>query len=53
MKENGLTGIPGRMAARAVLVALGLRRKDELSKHFALMEGIWDAYSIYLGREKE
>lgn len=36
----------------ALIVALGMRRKDELSEHFAQMEGIWDAYSVYLGREK-
>ncbi len=36
----------------ALIVALGLRRKEELSEHFAQMEGIWDAYSIYLGRKK-
>ena len=37
----------------ALIVALGLRKKSELSKHFALMEGIWDAHSIYLGKTKE
>ena len=36
----------------ALIVALGLRRKDELSEHFELMEGIWDAYKVYLGKEQ-
>ncbi len=35
----------------ALVVALALRRKDELSAHFSKLEGIWDAYSVYINRE--
>ncbi len=35
----------------ALIVALGLRKKDELSEHFTLMEGIWDANKVYLDKE--
>ncbi len=35
----------------ALLVALGLQRKEELSQHFHQLEGIWDAYSVYLEEE--
>jgi DNA-binding MurR/RpiR family transcriptional regulator len=35
----------------ALLVALGLHRKEELSQHFHQLEGIWDTYSIYLEEE--
>lgn len=37
----------------ALIVALGLRRKEQLSEHFQFMEGIWEEYGVYLGREKE
>lgn len=37
----------------ALIVALGLRHKEELSEHFRLMEGIWDEYRVYVGRDKE
>ncbi len=36
----------------ALIVALGMHKKEELSRHFTQMEGIWDAYSVYLGRDK-
>lgn len=36
----------------ALVVALGVRRREELKEHFELMEGIWDDYGVYLGREK-
>lgn len=36
----------------ALIVALGLRRKKQLSEHFELMEGIWDAYSVYLNKDR-
>ena len=36
----------------ALIVALGLRRKEELSEHFRLMEGIWDEYRVYVGKER-
>ena len=35
----------------ALLVALGLHRKEELTQHFRQLEGIWDAYSVYLEEE--
>ena len=37
----------------ALIVALGLRRKEELSEHFRLMEGIWDEYRVYVGKDKD
>lgn len=36
----------------ALLVALALKKKDDLSRHFEKLEGIWDAYSVYINREK-
>ena len=36
----------------ALIVALGLRRRDELSEHFRLMEGIWDEYRVYVGKDR-
>ena len=36
----------------ALIVALGLRRKDQLSEHFRLMEGIWDEYRVYVGKDR-
>ncbi|MCQ2458381.1 MAG: MurR/RpiR family transcriptional regulator [Clostridia bacterium] len=35
----------------ALLVALGMRRKDALSEHFLRLENIWDTYQVYLGEE--
>ena len=37
----------------ALIVALGLRHQEELGEHFQLMEGIWDEYRVYVGRDKE
>lgn len=37
----------------ALVVSLGLHRKDELSQHFNRLEGIWDAYRVYLGEDDE
>ena len=36
----------------ALVVAVGLRKRDELSEHFRLMEGIWDEYKVYLGKDR-
>ncbi len=36
----------------ALVVAVGLRRRDDLSEHFRLMEGIWDEYRVYLGKDR-
>ncbi|MBR6027828.1 MAG: MurR/RpiR family transcriptional regulator [Clostridia bacterium] len=35
----------------ALLVALGLHRKEALSQHFRQLEDIWDTYKVYLGEE--
>ena len=35
----------------ALLVSLGLRRKDELSRHLTQLEEIWDEHSVYLEEE--
>ena len=35
----------------ALLVALGLSRKDELTHHLKQLETIWDTYSLYLEEE--
>ncbi|MBR1584098.1 MAG: MurR/RpiR family transcriptional regulator [Clostridia bacterium] len=37
----------------ALLVALALHKKDELNRHFEKLEGIWDAYSVYINRENQ
>ncbi len=36
----------------ALLVALGLRRKDALREHFSKLEALWDTYEIYAGESK-
>lgn len=35
----------------ALLVALGLHRKEALSRHFRQLESIWETYEVYLGEE--
>ena len=35
----------------ALLVSLGLHRKEALSQHFRQLEGIWDQYAVYLEEE--
>ena len=37
----------------ALLVALAGKRREDLSRHFEKLEGIWDAYSIYLNKENQ
>ncbi len=37
----------------ALVVAVGLRRREDLSEHFKLMEGIWDEYQVYLSKDRE
>ncbi|MBR2054780.1 MAG: MurR/RpiR family transcriptional regulator [Clostridia bacterium] len=37
----------------ALLVALAIKKKEDLSRHFEKLEGIWDAYSIYTKRENQ
>ncbi|MDR1570793.1 MAG: MurR/RpiR family transcriptional regulator [Oscillospiraceae bacterium] len=36
----------------ALIVALGLHRRQELTDHFALLEDIWDAYHVYSETDK-
>ena len=35
----------------AVIVALSMRKKDEVSARFAQLEGIWHKNRVYAGRE--
>ena len=35
----------------ALLVALGLHRKEALSQHFRQLEAIWTTYEVYLEEE--
>lgn len=37
----------------SLIVAVGLQRKDELSRHFKQLEGIWSEYSVYLNKENQ
>ena len=37
----------------ALVVAVGLRRREDLSEHFRLMEGIWDEYQVYLSKDRD
>lgn len=37
----------------ALIVSLGLTRHDELSAHFKRLEGIWNAQSVYIGKQHE
>ena len=37
----------------ALVVSLGLHRKEELSRHFKQLEAIWAANDVYLGETDE
>jgi len=37
----------------AVLVALGLHRKEALSQHFRQLEAIWETYEVYLEENRQ
>ena len=37
----------------ALIVSVGLHRRDELSDHFKRLEGIWNAHSVYISKEHE
>ena len=37
----------------ALIVALGQRRRHEVSEYFAGMEQIWDKYDVYLAKTGE
>ena len=36
----------------ALLIALALEKKDELTRNFERLEEIWDAYRVYTNREE-
>lgn len=37
----------------ALIVSVGLHRREELGAHFKRLEGIWDAHSVYISKEHE
>ena len=37
----------------ALLVALAMKKRDDLNRHFARLEEIWDAYSVYINKENQ
>ncbi len=37
----------------ALLVALALKKRQDLNRHLEKLEGIWDAYSVYLNKENQ
>ena len=37
----------------ALLVALALKKREDLNTHLEKMEGIWDAYSVYINKENQ
>lgn len=37
----------------ALIVSLGLHRREELGEHFKRLEEIWNAHSVYINREDE
>ena len=37
----------------ALLVALGLHRKEALKEHFRQLESIWETYEVYLEEEAQ
>ncbi|HML47051.1 MAG TPA: MurR/RpiR family transcriptional regulator [Clostridia bacterium] len=36
----------------ALIVSLGLRKREDLSEHFQQLEGIWNEYHVYLEKDK-
>ena len=36
----------------ALIVAIGSRKKDEISQYFTKLEAVWDEYSVYLGKDR-
>jgi len=36
----------------ALIVAIGLRKKDEISNYFSELEKIWDEYNVYISKDK-
>jgi len=37
----------------ALIVSVGLHRREELAQHFKRLEGIWNAHSVYISKEHE
>jgi len=37
----------------ALIVSVGLHRREELASHFKRLEGIWNAHSVYISKENE
>lgn len=37
----------------ALIVSVGLRRREKLASHFKRLEGIWNAHSVYINKEHE
>ena len=37
----------------ALIVSVGLHRREELAEHFKRLEGIWNAHSVYIDRQNE
>jgi len=36
----------------ALIVAIGLRKRDDVSEYFTQLEKIWDEYKVYVGRDR-
>ena len=37
----------------ALIVSVGLNRREELAEHFKRLEGIWNAHSVYINKQDE
>ncbi len=37
----------------ALIVSVGLHRREELAEHFKQLEGIWNAHSVYIDKQHE
>ena len=37
----------------ALIVSIGLHRREELGEHFKRLEGIWNAHSVYIDKQHE
>lgn len=56
--HTDMTGFVDSLAAplslvNALIVSLGLSRRDELNEHFKRLEGIWHAHSVYIDKTDE
>ena len=43
---------PYSFLVNALIVAIGSRKKDEISQYFTKLEAVWDEYSVYLGKDR-